>query len=107
MPTKSLLNQARDVEVITPEEGEGPPTIETRKINVPQSQLEDFAKLVEATYPDAMLNANAIAKGGKTPSGDPICTFAVVQKNPTGTASVYHTGKASLSGEMVGLEWPA
>jgi hypothetical protein len=99
-----LLAQAQAVEVIEPEEGTVP-TIETRKINVPASRLEEFAKLVQETYPDAQLNANAIAKGGKTPSGDPICVFAVVQKNPTGTAAVYHTGKGSLSGEMTGLDW--
>lgn len=104
MPTKSLLNQAKAVEVITPEEGDTV-TIETRKINVPPSRLEEFAKAIEDNYPDAVLNENAIAKGGKTPSGDPVCTFAVVQKNPTGTASVYHTGKGSLSGAMCELDW--
>ncbi len=105
MAVKSLLNQARAVDVIVPEEGAGPPTIETRKISVPASRLEEFSALIEKEYPDAVLNANAIAKGGQTPEGQPVCVFAVVQKNPTGTAAVYYTGKGSLSGEMTALAW--
>lgn len=103
MPAKKgLLAQAQSVDV---QERDNQPTIETRRINVPASRLEEFAKAIETQFPDAVLNENAIAKGGKTPSGEPICVFAVVQKNPTGTASVYYTGKASLSGAMCALDW--
>jgi hypothetical protein len=103
MPAKkSLLAQAQAVVV---QERDNQPTIETRRINVPASRLEEFTKAIETQFPDAVLNENAIAKGGKTASDDPICVFAVVQKNPTGTASVYYTGKASLSGAMCALDW--
>ena len=105
MPTKGLLKQAQAVEVIVPEEGDKPPTIETRKINVPASRLEEFAALIEGEFPDAVLNENAIAKGGLTPAKTNVCTYAIMQKNPTGTASVYHTGRGSLSGVMTTLEW--
>lgn len=103
MPAKKgLLAQAQSVEVL---EGQNAPTVETRSINVPASRLEEFASAIETQFPDAQLNENAIRKGGKTASGEPICIFAVVQKNPTGTASVYYTGKASLSGAMCALDW--
>lgn len=106
MPAKkSLLARAQAVEVIKPEEGKKTPTVETRKINVPASRLEEFAIAIEKAFPDAQLNENAIAKGGMTADEHNICTFAVVQRNPTGTASVYHTGKGSLSGVMCELDW--
>lgn len=103
----SLLDQANAVaaEVQPPSEGEGAPQIATRKINVPASRLAEFAALISSTYPDATLNENAIRKGGTNAQGKPNCVFAVVQKNPTGTAAVYHTGKAFVTGVMADIDW--
>ena len=109
MPTKTkkgLLEQATAVEVLKPEKGDRPELPPSRKINVPSSRLAEFATAIETQFPDAVINENAIAKGGVLADGETqIVTFAVIQRNPNGTASVYHTGKGSLSGELCGLDW--
>jgi len=99
----TLLEGSQAIEV--PEGGPSGNTQETTRITVPASKLEDFADLVLKTHPDAYVHEATIAKGGRNAAGKPNVLFSVKQDEPTGMATVWASGKGSLTGAMADLPW--
>jgi hypothetical protein len=99
---RSLLDAADAVEVTG---GAGGQTQETKNIFVPASRLEEFSAALLEHYPDGEIYPKTIASGGKNPNGERNVSLAYRQTNPNGMATVWLSGKATLTGVMTDLPW--
>jgi len=102
MAPKSKSKFLAQAEALKP--AENPVVINpTEKVSVPASRLEEFASLIEKTYPNAYLYEKTILNGGMNPTGVPNVSLAVKCDDPKGMATVWYNGSATLTGEFTQL----
>jgi len=92
----SLFDQAKAVEVAGANAG---PSQVISKSTIDVARVAELADKVEAAFPGMELNTNAIAKGGKTATGQPVVVFACKRRLPTTAAvTVYYNGTVVWAG---------
>jgi len=101
---KSLLAQAK---ALTVADRPFSPLQPTQTIVVAIADLDQIAEKAEKQFPSAVLNEKAIIGAGKLPSGDACVPFALKQKVPNGTMTVYSNGKVVLVGAFTALDLAA
>ena len=104
MPRKAGSSLLKAAQAVVVPEGQAANANPTEKIFVPKERLEEFVGLIETEFPNAVLHERTIAKGGRNAAGDQNVLFAAKQSNPNGMATVWYTGSATLTGEMISLK---